>query len=471
MSVATDQRADRRPAGADNRIVVDGTVLTWRELPQLALPGPAAVLAHSARYALAAARQHAVHGTELLLSTASRVDAALRAELRDAGFTLTEVGAAAPGDPAAPADPGGASGATGGAGATDSGGAAGGAGDEAAHLVTPARPRPEEAGRLWLLTSGSTGRPKRVGHTLESLTTVRAPQPDRTWLCPYAPGTYAWWQVVTLSLTQPGQHLVLVEPEQLDDWPALAAAHGVDAASGTPTFWRRALHRDPAALARVPLRQLTLGGEPVDQAILDRLREVFPAARISWIYASSEVGAAIVVHDGRAGFPVEWLDRAAPDRPTLGVRDGELVVTSPYHGAGLAGPVRTGDRVQIVDDRVLITGRLDSDEINVGGSKVSAGLVRDVLTAHPRVAWARVTGRRAPLLGHMVVAEVVPTPAGPPAPAGPADPAAPAVPAGTGLDEAELVRWCADRLPEYAVPRRIRVLTEIPVKETLKSDV
>jgi hypothetical protein len=38
-------------------------------------------------------------------------------------------------------------------------------------------------------------------------------------------------------------------------------------------------------------------------------------------------------------------------------------------------------------------------------------------------------------------------------------------------DEGTLVRWCAERLPEYAVPRRIRLLTEIPVKESLKSDV
>ncbi|SIN42116.1 AMP-binding protein [Micromonospora cremea] len=412
------------PAGVDNRLVVGGAALTWRALPTPALPDPAAVLAHSAGHALAAARQHAVYGTELLLSTASRVDAAMRAELLDAGFTVTVLD------------------------------------DDGVHPSAPPRPRAAEPGRLWLLTSGSTGRPKRVGHTLDTLTTVRADQPDRTWLCPYAPGTYAWWQVVTLSLTQPGQHLVLVEPDELDEWPAVAARHGVDAASGTPTFWRRTLYRDAAALARVPLRQITLGGEPVDQAILDQLRALFPAARISWIYASSEVGASIVVHDGRAGFPVGWLDRASPGRPTLSVRGDELVVTSPYHGVGLAGPVRTGDRVQVVDDRVLITGRLDSDEINVGGSKVSAGVVRGVLTGHPAVAWARVTGRRAPVLGRMVVAEVVL------APAAPSDRLAVHVP-----DEAALVRWCADRLPEHAVPRRIRVLTEIPVKETLKSDV
>ncbi|MFJ6166641.1 AMP-binding protein [Micromonospora orduensis] len=426
MTVATPGPAAAtrpEPVGVDNRVVVGGVALTWRQLPTPALPDPAAVLAHSAAHALAAARQHVVRGTELLLSTASRVDAAMRADLSEAGFAVTVLD------------------------------------DDGTHPSAPARSRAADPGRLWLLTSGSTGRPKRVGHTLDTLTTVRADQPERTWLCPYAPGTYAWWQVVTLSLTQPGQHLVVIEPDELDDWPAVAAAHGVDAASGTPTFWRRTLYRDAAALARVPLRQITLGGEPVDQAILDQLRDVFPTARISWIYASSEVGASIVVHDGQAGFPVDWLDRQAPGRPTLSVRDDELVVTSPYHGAGLAGPVRTGDRVQVVDGRVLITGRLDSDEINVGGSKVSAGVVRGVLTGHPGVAWARVTGRRAPVLGRMVVAEVVLTPADPTC----GDAGVP--------DEAALVRWCADRLPEHAVPRRIRVLTEIPVKETLKSDV
>ena len=316
--------------------------------------------------------------------------------------------------------------------------------------------RVEESGRVWLLTSGSTGRPKRIGHTLESLTTVHGKQPERTWLCPYSPGTYAWWQVITISLTLADQHLVVIEPSELETWPVIAAEHGVTAASGTPTFWRQTLYRDTEALAKVPLEQITLGGEPVDQAILDRLREVFPQARISWIYASSEVGASIVVHDGKAGFPKAWLDRdpeSASDRPLLSVDGDELVITSPHHGAGLDGPVRTGDRVEIVDDRVLITGRLDSDEINVGGSKVSAGLVRNVLTAHPAVVWARVFARKAPIVGRMVAAEVVlDSEMGP-------------------TTDADLVRWCTSRLPDYGVPRRIRFLAEIPAKETLKSDV
>ena len=40
-----------------------------------------------------------------------------------------------------------------------------------------------------------------------------------------------------------------------------------------------------------------------------------------------------------------------------------------------------------------------SDEINVGGAKASASAVRDVLQAHPAVAWASVRGRKAPIVG------------------------------------------------------------------------
>ena len=32
-------------------------------------------------------------------------------------------------------------------------------------------------------------------------------------------------------------------------------------------------------------------------------------------------------------------------------------------------------------------------------------------------------------------------------------------------------RWSQERLPEYGVPRRIKLLDSIPAKETLKSDV
>jgi acyl-coenzyme A synthetase/AMP-(fatty) acid ligase len=383
---------------------------TWADVPAVPLPAVAAALVEDQLAAAGAAWEHARSPHEALIVAAGRMSDDQAQELQEDGFALVK-----------------------------------------GQRVEPAsHPRKAVDGRLWLLTSGSTGRPKRVAHDLQSLTTVAANQPPRRWLCPYSPGAYAWWQVVTLSLAHPGQDVVFVDASQLDSWPALALTEGVTAASGTPTFWRQALFRSAETVAKLPLEQITLGGEPVDQAILDRLTLLFPAARVSWIYASSEAGASIAVHDGQAGFPASWLDRVVPGRPLLAVVDDELIIDSAWSANGIEGPMKTGDRAEIIDGRVHITGRVASDEINVGGSKASASAVRTVLLAHPAVVWAQVQGRRAPIVGNVVAAAVV---------------------LDAPVSQPELTRWCSERLPDYSVPRRLRVLNEIPIKETLKSDV
>jgi acyl-CoA synthetase (AMP-forming)/AMP-acid ligase II len=406
--------------GHENQLIDPrtGESLRWSQLPSVQLEPPIAAIVDSSFDALPYVYAHAQSGSELLILAASRLEPALRADLLGAGFNLVD------------------------ASGTD--------------RPDAADRRPSEPDRLWLLTSGSTGRPKRIGHTLTSLSTISKDQAARRWLCPYSPGTYAWWQLITLGLTQPEQDLVVVDPADLEQWVQVGIEYGITAASGTPTFWRQTIMQNGHLLGEVPLRQITLGGEPVDQAVLDQLRTVFPEARISWIYASSEVGASVIVHDGKAGFPETWLNRPSEGRPTVSVVEDELVITSPHHGLGLDGPVRTGDRAVIADGRVLITGRLDSDEINVGGAKVSAGIVRDVLQSHPGVAWANVRGRKAPMVGTIVVADVVLRP-------------------GDDEDETAMVQqltdWCRDHLPDYGVPRFLRVLDTIPAKETLKSDV
>ena len=55
--------------------------------------------------------------------------------------------------------------------------------------------------------------------------------------------------------------------------------------SGTPTLWRALLVALGSKAATLPLRQITLGGEAVDQAILDRLANLYPGASITHIYA------------------------------------------------------------------------------------------------------------------------------------------------------------------------------------------
>ena len=218
--------------------------------------------------------------------------------------------------------------------------------------------------------------------------------------------------------------------------------------------------RDPGAFAPLctddvhyedPLTPPLTGAAELG-AHAQRLWSAFPDARVSWIYASSEAGAAIAVHDGLAGFPEAWLTGEPREgRPRLSIDGDELIIASPHRGVGVAAALHTGDRIQLRHGRVLITGRLASDEINVGGSKVSASQVREVLLGHPGVRWANVRGRRAPLVGTVVSADVVLS--------------------DDATTETDLARWCAARLADYAVPRRFRMLDSIPLKESLKSDV
>lgn len=322
-------------------------------------------------------------------------------------------------------------------------------------LEPPAVRRAQEPGRVWLLTSGTTGEPKWVAHDWASLVTVPAGTqlPPRHWLVTYQPGTYAWYQVACLGLFFPGQSLTL--PPEMDPAAqvAAAAATGVDAVSSTPTFWRMALlTAGEEALRRLPLKQVTLGGERVDQAILDQLRRLYPNARVSHIYASTEAGAAIVVHDGKAGFPAAWLDgEPAPDRPALRVQDGRLLVRSPKSGVELRGWQDTGDRVEMQGDRAIVVGREGDGMVKVGGATVDCRQVEAVLLGHPGILWCQVRGRKAPLVGSLLVAAYVPR-------AGP-------------LEAGELTRYCEERMPPYMVPRFWEALDRIPATSSLKTEL
>lgn len=359
---------------------------------------------------------------------------------------------------------------------------------EARTVLPPSRVTPAQPGRICLLTSGTSGAPKIVPHTWESLFTLpeaRELRPQR-WLVTYQSGTYAWFQMVTLAAFVRGQDLVVPAGWDPHSLAELALRRHATAVSSTPTFWRFLLLQLPEAKLRsLEFRQITLGGERVDQALLDQIRAVQPAARLTHIYASAEVGAAIVVHDGREGFPRAWLEderdieetsagpmtaseitasettpaktaTAAGDasaRPRLSVRGDALWVWSPFSAADHQGWTDTGDVVEVRGDRVIVTGRRDQSVVNVGGAKVSVFAIERALLDHPQVLFCRVKGIRAPLMGQILAADIVPR-----------RPVAdlPAL-------ERELTRYLSDRFPEVAVPRLWNLLETIPSTDSHKA--
>ena len=247
-----------------------------------------------------------------------------------------------------------------------------------------------------------------------------------------------------------------------DDVAKLAAQFAVDFASATPSYWRWLVtFASDEVLQQMTLKQITLGGEAVDQATLNVLRAKFPETRVVHIYATTELGRCFSVTDGLSGFPSKFLGAVSADGVEMTVDDGELVVRSAnamkgYDQVQGESPqeswFRTGDLVHIEGDRVHFVGR-KTDMINVGGNKVYPLEVESVVRAVDGVADARVYGQESSMLGQLVKCDVV---------------------LADGFDkatvEAQIRKQCLADLTSYQLPRFIDFVEDIPKTAAGKTD-
>jgi acyl-coenzyme A synthetase/AMP-(fatty) acid ligase len=207
---------------------------------------------------------------------------------------------------------------------------------------------------------------------------------------------------------------------------------------------------------RIDPDYVRLSGEIADTAVLSALAALYPRARVAHAFASTEAGVAFEVGDGQAGFPASYLDEERGG-VTLRVVDGSLRIRSGrtalrYLGANAPdlrdadGFVDNGDMVEIVDGRCYFVGRRGGI-INVGGAKVNPEEVEATINLHPSVHASLVKGRKNPITGALVAADVVLNED---------------VEAHAALKD-EIVALCARRLAPYKVPALIRFVPSLAV--------
>ena len=117
--------------------------------------------------------------------------------------------------------------------------------------------------------------------------------------------------------------------------------------------------------------------------------------------------------------------------------------------AVIDGWFRTGDQGYVdADGYLFITGRL-KEIINRGGEKISPREVDEIIMEHPAVHQCVTFGLPHDMLGEDVAAAVV-------------------LKQGASASDKELRQFAATRLADFKVPRKILILTEIPVGATGK---
>ena len=336
--------------------------------------------------------------------------------------------------------------------------------------------RPDDLSDI-LYTSGTTGRPKGVmcthGQTLAVFQAwadaVGVREGDRYLLVNPFFHTFGYKAGVLACLLR-GVTMVPEPVFAAEQALRRIAAERISVLMGPPTIFHTLLrHPERAAHDLTSLRLAGTGAATIPTELVEQIRSELQIPQVFTAYGLSEcVGvAAICPPDadaatvaGTVGLPLRGTELRIVDaagEPQPAGTAGEIVVRG-YHvmrgylddpeasarAVDAAGWLHTGD-VGLLDPRghLVVTDRL-KDMYIVGGFNVYPAEVERVLLGHPAIADTAVIGIPDERLGEVGAAYVVMA----------ADAVVP--------DEAEVIAWARERLANFKVPRRVRMVAELP---------
>ncbi|MEO1589881.1 MAG: amino acid adenylation domain-containing protein [Cyanobacteria bacterium J06632_22] len=363
--------------------------------------------------------------------------------------------------------------------------------------TAPTVPAMEQDLAYIMYTSGSTGTPKGIMHThrsglcyaqMAAHTYGLTPQ-DR--LGNHSPLHFDMSTLDYFSGPLVGATTVII-PEAYTKVPASLSQLAQDEAL---TIW----YSVPFALIQLllrgvleerdltSLRWVLFGGEPYPAKYMYALMEKLPQTRFSNVYGPAEINQcsyyhvpplakgdtipATVAPIGKIWTNAEEKVLDDQDQPVAPGEIGELVVRTPTMMAGYwrqsdlndlafyrcevahqpAVFYRTGDLVQQQSDgNYQFIGRKDR-QIKTRGYRVELDEVEAALVSHPQVEEAAAYGVAQAAGSQQVAAAVI-------------------LKGDTMVEQEKLLRFVAERLPSYAVPKAIDVMATFPRTGTGKID-
>lgn len=331
---------------------------------------------------------------------------------------------------------------------------------------------------MQLYTSGTTGYPKGVllthsgqGWAARALVEGRRLTDDDRILMS-APFFHKNALVAIKTAMLPGASLVILPRFQARDAIRAITRHKCTMVTGVPTMMYMMLaERDLIEKADFSaVRTISMGSAPASDVLLGEIARVFPGAAVQMNYGTTEGGPIMLgwFHPegkprplGSVGYPLpgcEYRFEGGPDE-----HQGELVVRNPGVALGFYNlPAETaedfkdgwnysGDIMrQDEDGWFYFLGRVD-DMFVCGGENIYPGEVESLLERHPGISQAVVLPFAHSSKGEVPYAFVVEEKAG-------------------VLSEEEVKAHALENGPAHAHPRRVFLLSAIPLTGTNKID-
>lgn len=158
------------------------------------------------------------------------------------------------------------------------------------------------------------------------------------------------------------------------------------------------------------VKLITYGTEVMPASTLEKVKEIFPNAKIKQTYGLSELGVlrsksesneSVWVKIGGEGFETKIVDNILWIRSEANMV-GYLNAPNPFDDEGW---MCTGDHVEIRGEYMRILGR-KSEMINVGGQKVFPAEIENILLGAGNISEVTVVAVPHPVMGYVVKAKV-----------------------------------------------------------------
>lgn len=300
---------------------------------------------------------------------------------------------------------------------------------------------------ILIFTSGTTGQPKEVRHSFSSLSrAVKTGERfrDNIWGFAYNPTHMAGLQVF-LQAFMNGNPIINIFNKSREFVLNAIKNEGITHISATPTFYRLLL---PYESAYPSIKRVSLGGEKSGSALYDSIKLVFPNAKITNIYASTEAGTLFATQGDCFKIPDAIKDK-------FKIIDDELFIHKSLLGSSASFQMNgdfyaSGDLIEWVDEdnRLFRFKSRKNELINVGGYKVNPSEVEEALRCNPAVREAYVYGKKNSILGNVLCADII---------------------AEVGsISEADIRTSLKDRLQDFKIPRRIKIVEKLSLTRTGK---
>lgn len=299
--------------------------------------------------------------------------------------------------------------------------------------------------KVTLFTSGTTGIPKKVTHNFNSITRfvkISERNIKSIWGFAYNPTHMAGIQVFFQALLN-GNAIVRLFGLSANEIHREINENFITHISATPTFYRLLL---PCQETFPSVERITSGGEKFNEKTILQLKVIFPNAKITNVYASTEAGTLFASENDVFSIRPDY-------EHLIRVHDGELLIHSSLMGSSdinIKEWYNTGDLIEIIHEKPLKFRFISrkSDMINVGGYKVNPLEVEETILTLAGIKDVRVFSKSNSVLGNIICCEVV------------CD--------NDQISEFSIRTFLQSKIQEFKIPRIIRFVDEISTTRTGK---